>query len=402
MFSAPSIALYIHIPFCETKCPYCDFNTYSQIEPLMPGYIVALIREIELWGDLLNHPTVRTVFFGGGTPSYLPSQDISQIMQSANSSFKIETEAEVTLESNPGDFTSDKLTTYLESGINRLSIGVQTFDDHLLGVLGRRHTAQDAVDAYRMARDAGFDNISIDLMYGLPDQTLEGWKSTLKKALELQPPHISMYCLTLEEGTPFEAWVRLGKMSDPDPDLAADMYEATQDTMRDAGYRHYEISNWALEGLESRHNLIYWRTEPYIGVGPGAHSYLGDTRFANLKQPREYISRLTNAADGKFDLDNVNLDDLKMIIDIVPVVDTTEHIDRRLAMAETLMMGLRLDDGISIPDFNARFNQTPTEAYESIIADLTNLGLLKTSNDRLFLTPRGRILGNEVFSRFFE
>jgi len=402
MFSCPSIALYIHIPFCETKCPYCDFNTYSQIEPLMSGYVVALIREIELWGDLLNHPTVRTVFFGGGTPSYLPSQDISQIMQSANSAFKIETEAEVTLESNPGDFTSDKLTKYLESGINRLSIGVQTFDDQLLGVLGRRHTAQDAMDAYRMARDAGFDNISIDLMYGLPDQTLEGWKSTLKKALELQPPHISMYCLTLEEGTPLEAWVRLGKMSDPDPDLAADMYEATKDTMRDAGYRHYEISNWALEGLESRHNLIYWRTEPYIGVGPGAHSYLGDTRFANLKQPREYISRLTNAAGGKSDLDNANLDDLKMIIDLVPIVDTTEHIDRRLAMAETLMMGLRLDDGISIPDFNARFNQTPTEAYESIIADLTNLGLLKTSNDRLLLTPRGRILGNEVFSRFFE
>ena len=180
MFSCPSIALYIHIPFCETKCPYCDFNTYSQIEPLMSGYVVALIREIELWGDLLNHPTVRTVFFGGGTPSYLPSEDISQIMQSANSAFKIETEAEVTLESNPGDFTSDKLTKYLESGINRLSIGVQTFDDQLLGVLGRRHTAQDAMDAYRMARDAGFDNISIDLMYGLPDQTLEGWKSTLK------------------------------------------------------------------------------------------------------------------------------------------------------------------------------------------------------------------------------
>ena len=402
MFSCPSIALYIHIPFCETKCPYCDFNTYSQIEPLMSGYVVALLREIELWGDLLNHPTVRTVFFGGGTPSYLPSEDISQIMQSANSAFKIETEAEVTLESNPGDFTSHKLTKYLESGINRLSIGVQTFDDQLLGVLGRRHTAQDAMDAYRMAKDAGFDNISIDLMYGLPDQTLEGWKSTLKKALELQPPHISMYCLTLEEGTPLEAWVRLGKMSDPDPDLAADMYEATKDTMRDAGYRHYEISNWALEGLESRHNLIYWRTEPYIGVGPGAHSYLGDTRFANLKQPREYISRLTNAAGGKSDLDNANLDDLKMIIDLVPIVDTTEHIDRRLAMAETLMMGLRLDDGISIPDFNARFNQTPTEAYESIIADLTNLGLLKTSNNRLLLTPRGRILGNEVFSRFFE
>ena len=402
MPSAPPIALYIHIPFCETKCPYCDFNTYSRIEPLMPGYVAALIREIELWGDLLEHPTVRTVFFGGGTPSYLPSEDISAIMQAANRSFEIEKDAEVTLEANPGDFTPAKLTTHLESGINRLSIGVQTFDDHLLGLLGRRHSAQGAVDAYRMAQDAGFDNISIDLMYGLPEQTLEGWQSTLDKMLELQPSHISMYCLTLEEGTPFEAWVRLGKMPDPDPDLAADMYEAAQDAMRNAGYRHYEISNWALDGLESRHNLIYWRTEPYVGVGPGAHPYLGDIRFANLNQPREYISRLTNVEYGKPGFDSSDAADLKTIIERVPVVDSTERIDRRLAMAETLMMGLRLDDGISIPDFHTRFDQTPTEAYPTIIADLTNLGLLTTSDDRLLLTPRGRILGNEVFSRFFE
>jgi oxygen-independent coproporphyrinogen-3 oxidase len=406
MSRIPPIALYIHIPFCETKCPYCDFNTYSHIEPLMPGYVAALIREIELWGDLLEHPTVRTVFFGGGTPSYLPSEDISQIMQAANRSFEIEPDGEVTLESNPGDFTLAKLSTYLESGINRLSIGVQTFDDDLLKLLGRRHSAQGALDAYRMAQDAGFDNISIDLMYGLPNQTLGGWNSTLKQALELRPPHISMYCLTLEEGTPMETWVRLGKMSDPDPDLAADMYETTQDAMREAGYRHYEISNWALEGMESRHNIIYWRTEPYVGVGPGAHSYLGDIRFANLKQPREYISRMTNAEDGNSSPDDngiVDLEnDLEKTIKMVPVVDTTEKIDRRLGMAENLMMGLRLDDGISIPDFRARFNQTPSEAYETIIPDLTNLGLLKTTDDRLLLTQRGRIFGNEVFSRFFE
>lgn len=402
MSRTPPIALYIHIPFCETKCPYCDFNTYASIEPLMSGYVAALIREITLWGDLLEHPAVRTVFFGGGTPSYLPSEDIFQIMQAANRSFEIDDDAEVTLESNPGDFTKAKLSAYLESGINRLSIGVQSFDDPLLELLGRRHSAQDAVDAYRMAQDAGFDNISIDLMYGLPKQTLQGWESTLEKALELRPPHISMYCLTLEEGTPLEAWVRLGKMPDPDPDLAADMYEAAQDAMREAGYRHYEISNWALDGLESRHNLIYWRYQPYLGVGPGAHSYLGDIRFANLKQPREYISRLTTDEDGKSSLRVDANNDLKTTINNVPVVDTTEHIDRRLAMAETLMMGLRLDEGISIPDFRARFKQTPSEAYPSIIIDLTDLGLLKTSADRLLLTPRGRMLGNEVFSRFFE
>jgi oxygen-independent coproporphyrinogen-3 oxidase len=191
-------------------------------------------------------------------------------------------------------------------------------------------------------------------------------------------------------------------MTDPDPDLAADMYEMAQDAMRNAGYRHYEISNWARDGLESRHNLIYWRTEPYVGVGPGAHSYLGDIRFANLNQPREYISRLMDADGGKPVRDDIDSGDLKKTIDRVPSVDTTEHIDRNLAMAETLMMGLRLDDGISIPNFRARFNQTPAEAYHSIIDDLTNLDLLKTSDDRLLLTPRGRMLGNEVFSRFFE
>jgi len=215
-----------------------------------------------------------------------------------------------------------------------------------------------------------------------------------------------MYCLTLEEGTPMETWVRLGKMPDPDPDLAADMYETTQDAMRDAGYRHYEISNWALEDMESRHNIIYWRTGPYVGVGPGAHSYLGDIRFANLKQPREYISRMTNAEGSNSSPDSsgiVDLEsDLEKTIKMVPVVDTTEKIDRQLAMAENLMMGLRLDDGISIPDFRTRFNQTPSEAYETIIPDLTYLGLLKTTDDRLLLTQRGRILGNEVFSRFFE
>lgn len=243
---AEPISLYIHIPFCETKCPYCDFNTYAAIEPLMPSYVAALLSEIDLWGRLLHSPQVHTVFFGGGTPSYLPASDIRQIMDTVRSAFSLASDAEVTLEANPGDFSDGKLAAYLDSGINRLSIGVQSFDDGLLHALGRRHSAPAAIQAYRQALAAGFDNVSIDLMYGLPYQSIEQWQDTLQQALELSPPHISMYCLTLEGGTPMERWVEQGSMPEPDPDLAADMYLMAQDEMGDAGYRHYEISNLSL------------------------------------------------------------------------------------------------------------------------------------------------------------
>ncbi|MDE2823386.1 MAG: coproporphyrinogen-III oxidase family protein, partial [Chloroflexota bacterium] len=178
------IALYVHIPFCETKCPYCDFNTYAKIESLIPDYVAALRTEIGLWGGLLDSPPVRTVFFGGGTPSYLPSNDISSLMATISRSFALQDDAEITLEANPGDFTPDKLRHFLDAGINRLSIGVQSFDDGLLTLLGRRHTASDAVDAYRMAHGAGFDNVSIDLMYGLPHQTVDHWQKTLARTAE--------------------------------------------------------------------------------------------------------------------------------------------------------------------------------------------------------------------------
>ena len=298
MLSSESISLYVHIPFCETKCPYCDFNTYAAIEPLMPSYVAALNTEITLWGKLLGSPEVHTIFFGGGTPSYLPSDDIRHAMATIHSAFRVEPDAEVTLEANPGDFSDDKLAAYLDCGINRLSIGVQSFDDDLLKTLGRRHNAADAIQAYRQAQDAGFDNISIDLMYGLPYQSIGHWQDTLRQALELAPPHISMYCLTLEGGTPMERWVEQGSMPTPDADLAADMYLAAQNEMRDAGYRHYEISNWALDGKRSRHNLTYWRNEPYLGVGPGAHSYLAGCRFSAIRSPREYIRRMGDESEG--------------------------------------------------------------------------------------------------------
>lgn len=392
-----AFSLYVHIPFCETKCPYCDFNTYAKIESLMAPYVSALNAEVTTWGEALEHPPVKTVFLGGGTPSYLPSEHLFSILDTISRSFRVDTDAEITMESNPGDFGALELESYLKSGVNRLSIGVQSLDDGLLEVLGRRHTSAQAVEAYRLAKSAGFGNISLDLMYGLPHQSIDQWKRTLDGVLELAPVHLSMYCLTLEGGTPMEKWVSAGKTPDPDPDLAADMYLMAQDVMRANGYRHYEISNWAVPGFESGHNLTYWRNKPYLGVGPGAHSYLFGHRFYDLKSPRDYIRLLGKSQNGHGPFESA-LD----LIKSVPVVEDVEFIDRRLEMAETLMMGLRLDDGIHLEEFENRFDLLPSQAYESVIGELTALGLLETSDSSLRLTQRGKMLGNEVFSRFFE
>ena len=392
------LALYVHIPFCETKCPYCDFNTYAGIEGLMPSYVAALRRELAAWGDVLGHPGVNTVFFGGGTPSYLPSEDLSLVVGTVGSTFDIAPTAEVTLEANPGDLTASKLTAYLECGVNRLSIGFQSLSDRLLEVLGRRHSASEAVDAYRLAVASGFGNVSIDLIYGLPYQTLEDWKETLEGAVGLSPPHISMYCLTLEEGTPMEQQVRSGRLPEPDSDLAADMYLAAQDALGRQGYRHYEISNWARPGFESRHNMTYWRNQPYLGVGPGAHSYLPGFRFSNLRSPREYIrSSPPDNSSGRHRGWELSAESIK----VMPVVEKVEPIDRRLEMAETLMMGLRLNSGVSTGEFARRFGETPSQAYDGTIDELTSVGLVETVDGWMRLTPRGRLLGNEVFGRFF-
>ncbi len=387
--------LYVHIPFCQTKCPYCDFNTYARIEDLIPGYVDALQTEISLWGALLHHPPLETVFFGGGTPSYLPADRIVAILEAIREAFSVSVDAEISLEANPGDLTPAKLSALRRVGVNRLSIGVQSLDDKLLETLGRRHSAADARGSYHAAVDAGFDNVSIDLMYGLPYQTLSGWRDTLDGIISLGPPHVSMYCLTLEQGTPLAQWVQLGKVPEPDPDLAADMYEMAEELMGQHGYRHYEISNWAKPGFPSRHNLIYWRNRPFLGVGPGAHSYLGGFRFANLKSPREYIERLE--CGRPFPKASGHVAER---IASVPVVDTVEAIGLRLEMAETMMMGLRLDTGIISEDFARRFGRSPAEAYPDDVADLAALGLLEKSDGALKLTSRGRMLGNEVFSRF--
>ena len=273
------IGLYIHVPFCKTKCPYCDFNTYQGIEGQMGSYLEAVTTDLRLWGSALGHPRVRTVFFGGGTPSYLPEGDIDAILRAARDAFVVDGEAEITIEANPGDLDYAACRGLLRQGVNRLSIGVQSLDNGLLQLLGRRHSADDAITAFQTARDAGFENVNLDLMYGLPHQSVAQWEDTITRLAALFPEHVSLYALTLEEGTPMRLWADQGRIPEPDPDLAADMYAIARRVLAESGYHHYEISNWARPGLQSRHNLVYWRNEPYLGVGPGAHSRLGDYRF---------------------------------------------------------------------------------------------------------------------------
>lgn len=392
-----ALALYVHIPFCLSKCPYCDFNTYAGIESLMPTYVGALEREIELWGGWLGRPTLSSVFFGGGTPSYLPTRDIARLMRAITAAFDLPPEAEATIEANPGDCARERVRAMRRAGFNRISIGVQSFDDHELRMLGRRHSADRAVQAAAAARAAGFDNVSIDLMFGLPNQYLSSWEHSLEQAVELGVDHLSAYGLTLEPGTPLEADVRFGRVQEPDADLAAEMYALAQSTLAGAGLAQYEISNWARPGRESVHNLAYWRSLPYLGVGPGAHSHLygGDAgplgfRFAAVKPPRVYIERVEAwAPTGPVDAESV-----------AAIAGECDALDRPTAMVETMMMGLRLNDGVADADFRARFGVGIADAFPKAAAECVELGLLEWVDGALRLTDAGRPLANEAFVRF--
>ncbi|MSQ40940.1 MAG: radical SAM family heme chaperone HemW [Dehalococcoidia bacterium] len=441
------LSLYVHIPFCETKCPYCDFNTYAGLETLIPSYLQALQHEITFWGAALGHPQVHTIFLGGGTPSLLALPQLAALMQTIHTAFAVTPDNETTLEANPSDLTLEKLQGYPALGVNRLSIGVQSLDDPLLTILGRRHNALEAVEAYQRARQAGLHNVNLDFIYGISHQSLDTWKATVDRTVALAPEHLSLYALTLESNTPMEVWVRQGVMPEPDPDLAADMYLYAEERLAQAGYEHYEISNWAKPGRESRHNLTYWRNLPYLGVGPGAHSSLHGHRFSVLRSPPEYIRRASllpaahpepvegRAAPSKRErwgegnapaaagasvgasrsigtpapnvipsAPPVMLNGAKNLTEpwlhSLGILDMVETIGRDLEMGETMMMGLRLAEGVSNQTFTHRFGVTLPDRYAPVIVELQELGLLHWQGERLALTPEGYLLGNEVFQRF--
>jgi len=378
-----TIAVYIHIPFCRARCTYCDFNTYAGIGHLYADYVAALETEIKAAGRRRardrDRLTARTIFFGGGTPTVLPLTRLEQILAAGRQAFAVYDSAEISSEANPGTVDREYLEGLRALGINRLSLGVQSFDPTMLRLLGRLHTADQAVETFRLAHEVGFGNVNLDLIYGLPYQTLDHWEETLQRALALGPEHLSAYALGLEEGTLLKEQVDRGQHPRPDPDLAADMYLLAEEMLADAGYRHYEISNWARPGRECRHNLTYWRNEPYLGFGAGAHSWFGGRRFWGVLSPEEYIQRVSGG---------------------LSTAGGSEEIGRGLEMAETVILGLRLDEGVGLEDFAARFDRRLEELYKRELGELTELGLVEVSDGSPRLTQRGRLLANEVFERF--
>ena len=371
------IALYIHFPFCRRRCSYCSFVSYQGRESDIPDYVNALEKELVLRA---TDQKVCSIYFGGGTPSLLSPEQIHDILHTIHSLFPVDEASEVTLEANPGTVDERYLTAVRKAGINRLSLGVQSLDDGELALLGRIHTALEARDAVQFARNAGFTNLSFDLIYGLPGQTISSWHRTLDELIGLSPEHISLYPLTLEDDAPMHLAIQRAEVPPIDPDLTADQYELAQDTLAAHGYHHYEISNWAKGGYECRHNLVYWHNLPYLGIGVAAHSYIHGHRLANTTDLDSYLNAFSSNLPPAWELD--------------------EEIGPELHLSETVILGLRLSEGIGLDDIKHRFGIDLLRHYEQQVGETAALGLLEYSGQRIRLTRRGRLLGNEVFWRF--
>ena len=399
-------SLYFHIPFCSHRCAYCDFNTYAGQEGSIPAYVDALCKEVELVGRKFpGDNKVHTIFFGGGTPSLLSPNQFESIFHSIRKQFDLTEDAEVTIEANPGTVSLGQLQKLRTLGINRISFGVQSANSEELRMLERAHDFFDVIDAVHWARAAGFDNLNLDLIYGLPEQTLQTWQTTAKRILDLNPNHISAYALTLEHGTPFGRWSKRGLLPLPDPDLAAEMYEWAGEIFEPAGYLQYEISNWAKPERECIHNLQYWRGLPYLGLGAGAHGYANGCRYSNVLRIKTYIDRLTSL-DSQFS---------NLQFPLSPATVNHHRQTPRDEMSEYMMTGLRLTrEGIAASAFRQRFGSELKDVYQKEIAELIRLGLLEwhketseaprngEASEVLRLTSRGRLLGNQVFMRFVD
>lgn len=396
IMSDGSVSLYLHIPFCQSKCSYCDFNSYAGLESLIPSYVSALLAEMELWREPTQHMSVATIFFGGGTPSLLPLPEVERIMTALRQRFRLADDAEVSFEANPGTIDCPYLQRLRSLAVNRLSLGVQSFHNDELATLGRIHTAAEACEAYAAARQAGFDNVNLDLIYGLPRQRMTAWQDTVREAIALRPDHLSLYALTLEEGTPLADDIARGRLPPPDADLAADMYLWAEDALAAAGYQHYEISNWALPGRHCRHNLAYWLNEAYLGLGAGAHSCFAGFRFANVKDPHRYIPQVEESAKG----DGRPADGLPPFLAGLRHIASAQQMTTARAMAETVVLGLRLVEGLPLKEFRRRFGQELMSVYGAQVEELEALGLLERANGCLRLTRSARLLGNEAFQRF--
>jgi oxygen-independent coproporphyrinogen-3 oxidase len=385
-------SMYFHIPFCSKRCSYCDFTTYSGMEKWIPQYFQAIQKEVKLAGFALDEGIkVHTIFFGGGTPSIVPAKSYQNLLKAIGENFMTTEDMEVSLEANPGTIKEKDLCEYRDCGFNRISLGVQSFNEGELRLLGRIHKCQDTLDAVDKIRKSGFENLNLDLIYGLPGQSISSWKDTMAHALDLNPEHLSMYCLTLEEGTPLFEAVQSGEIIPMDDDDSAQMYELAMKTMTEVGYRHYEISNWARVDNSGRdyrclHNLQYWKNEEYYGFGAGAHAYINNMRVANDDTFPNYTTNIENSqhfGDGWIH---------------------RQTMTDRERMQDEMMLGLRLvDEGISSIKFYKKFGREITSVFDREISKLIHQGLIHWNdegNSSLSLTERGILLGNQVFMEF--
>lgn len=371
------IGIYIHIPFCMQKCLYCDFLSFTNKEKYEEKYIKSLIKEIEKWKEKNTDEKIKTVYIGGGTPSYINSSYIAEIMQKLD----LKDAEEITIEANPGSITKEKLEIYKKSGINRISIGLQSTNNELLKKIGRIHTFEEFMQSYKLAKQSGFSNINIDLMIGLPSQAMWDVKEELKEIIKLEPTHISVYSLIVEKNTKLEKMIKDGALKLLDEDLERKMYWYVKNTLERNGYEHYEISNFARKGFSSKHNLDCWSQKEYRGFGVGAHSYIGNRRFSNVEIINEYIDNIENC---KFE---------KNII----VHEIQEHEEK---IKEYMLLNLRKIKGVSIKNFKKTFKKEPFDIFKEELGKLLEEDLLILEKDNIRLSEKGIDLANLVWREF--
>jgi oxygen-independent coproporphyrinogen III oxidase len=389
-------SVYVHIPFCKHRCHYCDFNTYVGKESSKLEYVDAIIKELRIASEYLSDGPLHSIYFGGGTPSLLSISHYQEIINAINGHFSIIPNCEISIEANPGTISYEYLSRIRLLGVNRLSLGVQSTDAFDLSRLDRSHTIDDVLNSILAARKAGFENINLDMIFNLPWQTLSSWEQSLKRAIALQPEHFSLYSLIIEEGTPLHNWHQRGLIECQNEDLEADMYEVAIKMLRDAGYVHYEISNWARntskQDFRCIHNMQYWLNLPYLGIGAGAHGYVGNIRTENVYKIEEFISRMRN------------FDHLLLRYPETPATFQSSEVDVQTQMKDFLWLGLRLvNEGISVDRFYQTYGLPMFDVFKDEIVELIDLGLVRWVNDngqRLTLTHRGVLLANQVFMRF--
>jgi len=376
---AENAAIYVHWPFCEKKCPYCDFNSHVREKVDQAGWQKAMLHEIETFAAHFPNLKAKSIFFGGGTPSLMPPETTQMIIERINHHWAPDGDIEITLEANPSSVEAGKFSAYAQAGVNRVSVGIQSFRDTSLKFLGRLHNASEAIKALEVARD-NFTRVSFDLIYALPDQSLEDWRTELQQALAFSPSHLSLYQLTIEEGTAFYHQFKRGKFALPGEDLAAMLFELTQELTEKAGLPSYETSNHAKPGQQSQHNLAYWRGEPYVGIGPGAHGRLPGpvvgSAYAHqqVKRPEDWLAAVNLIGCG---------------------LENLADIDRDERAVEAIMMGLRLREGISLPAFNARFGRPVIHYLDgNAVSDLEADGYVCSGENALSITPKGAPLLN--------